>query len=248
MRVLLITLAVGYDYLQRYNKLFRKSHESYAERNGYDFEVVTHFLDRETEYTGIIDTLSLNKILVCSPDWYQIYDMIIFIDADILIHKNAPALHTFIDYGDKIGVINEFAQPSFERRIALQKRNGWETTGREYYALSGIEFNSSIVINTGVLVFQPKKHKEFLETIFNIYVAKCIQNPRGFIYEQTVIGYEIQKADKHILLPSEFNTIWALYKWENPEIQIEDFFQKTWFLHFAGSVDLDKVELLHKYC
>lgn len=248
MRVLLTTLAIGYDYIQRYNKLFRKSHETYAVRNGYDFEVITRFLDEQSNYTGMMDTLTLNKILVCSSEYHQEYDMVIFIDADILIHRDAPPLHTFLDYTDKIGAVDEFAQPTSERRIALQKKLGFETSSKEYYALCGIDFDSPIVVNTGLLVFQPKKHKALLETIFNTYVSKCVGHPRGFIYEQSVIGYEIQKAGKLVCLPSKFNTIWALYHWENPEIELESFFQTTWFLHFAGSVDLDKVETLHKYC
>lgn len=49
MKVLLITIAVGEKYLKEYEKLFKKSQENYAKKNGYDFKIITEFLDKNIQ-------------------------------------------------------------------------------------------------------------------------------------------------------------------------------------------------------
>lgn len=247
MRVLLVTLAIGTEYLRFYKETFLKSQETYAEKYGYDFHVITYFPEAnfmKEEYPKNRATITLHKILVCSQEWSDAYDMIIFIDADILIHPDSPAIHNYMDYGEKIGIVDEFSQPTLEKRIELQKKNGWETSATDYHALCGLQLETLHALNTGVLVLQPKKHKVFLEQIFKKYIFHCDGHPRGDIFEQTAIGYELQKADCFTLLPNKFNTLWAIHKWDTPELNLEDFFKETWFLHFAGKVDLDKVHTL----
>ena len=48
------------------------------------------------------------------------------------------------------------------------------------------------------------------------------------------------------LLPNKFNTLWAIYKWETPELNLKEFFDTTWFLHFAGKVDMEAIPSLLK--
>jgi len=247
MRVLLITLAIGSEYYAFYRSTFMKSQENYAKKHGYDFHVVTHFPEADfmTEnYPKNRSTITMHKILVCSQEWSDSYDMIIFIDADILIHPDSPPLHSYMDYGEKIGIVDEFSQPTPEKRIALQAKNGWETSATEYHALCGLHLETPHALNTGVLVFQPKYHRNFLEKIFKKYIQFCDRHPRGDIFEQTAIGYELQKNQCFTLLPNKFNTLWAIHKWDNPELNLKEFFDTTWFLHFAGKVDLDKISRL----
>ena len=129
-KILLVTIAIGEKYINEYNKLFRPSQELYAKRNGYDFKVVTNFLDDKYKFHK---SISFNKILVCSQEWSQDYDFIIFIDADIVINKDSPPIHNFVNYGDKIGIINEFSQPSFEKRLQINHKYGLEKNPKAYY-------------------------------------------------------------------------------------------------------------------
>jgi lipopolysaccharide biosynthesis glycosyltransferase len=247
--ILLVTLAIGREYLELYQQKFMSSHEQYAKKHGYDFQVLTYYPEApfmKEDYPKNYTTISFHKILVCSQEWSEQYDKIIFIDADILINKDAPPIHNFLEFGDKIGVVDEFAQPSCADRIAIQKNMGWETSSQEYYRLCGLDMDSPTVINTGLLVFQPKKHRKLLEDIFQKYIHTCENHPRGFIFEQTVISYELLKQNAFVLLPSAFNTIWALYKWNTPSLDLHPFFRKTWFLHFAGKIDIEKVEALQQ--
>ena len=243
MKVLLVTIAIGERYLQIYNYLFRKSQEAYATKHGYDFKVITEFLDNRLRHPS---TISFNKILVCSQDWSSQYDIIIFVDADILINKNAPPLHLSKDYETKIGIVDEWSQPTFERRTALQKSMGWEATASEYYKLANLIIKTNSVLNTGVLVLQPKYHRAFLEKIYYKYIKNAIGNSRGFHYEQSAIGYELQKANMFTIISNEFNALWGLVKTEKQNTKmLDEFFQENHFIHFAGQVDFDKVYPLY---
>jgi len=52
---------------------------------------------------------------------------------------------------------------------------------------------------------QPKKHVDFLVGIYNKYAKMAINHSRGFGYEQSCIGYELQKQNKFIVLDNKLN-------------------------------------------
>jgi hypothetical protein len=162
MKVLLVTIAFGEKYLNEYNNLFYESQKKYALKNGYDFKVITDFLDKDIKENA---SISFNKILVCNQEWSNNYDFIIFIDADILININSPPIHNYVEYGDCIGIIDEYSQPTKERRLKIQRQMGWETSASDYYKLCGLNIETDMVFNSGVLVLQPRKHKYFLQYI-----------------------------------------------------------------------------------
>ena len=90
-------------------------------------------------------SISFNKILVCNQEWSKDYDFIVFIDADILINVNAPPIHSHIDYGECIGIIDEYSQPSKERRLKIQRQMGWEKSAVDYYKLCGLDIQTDMV-------------------------------------------------------------------------------------------------------
>jgi len=242
MKVLLVTIAIGEKYLKGYMDTFHESQKKYALRHGYDFKVITEFLDPVFQ---IRQTISFNKILVCSQEWSAAYDFIIFIDADIVINKNAPALHNYIDYGTCIGVVDEWSQPSKERRLKIQKQQGWEVYATDNYKLCGFDIETDVVFNSGILVMQPNIHAEFLKNIYDTYIIKSVSHYRGFIFEQTCIGYELQKANMYKILDNRFNALWGLAKLDNTEnFTFNTFYDTNFFMHLAGSVDHDKVKEL----
>ena len=240
--VILLTIAIGEKYLEEYNNLFYESQKKYALKNGYDFKVITEFLDKTIQDKS---SISFNKILVCNQEWSDKYDFIIFIDADILININSPPIHNYVDYGDFIGIIDEYSQPSKERRIKIQKKMGWENSATDYYKLCGLNIETNMVFNSGVLVLQPKKHKDFLQNIYNKYVIQSISHYRRFHFEQSCIGYEIQKANLFKVIDNKFNSIWSLTKLDNIEnITLKEYFNENYFIHFAGHTDYDKIKTL----
>ena len=244
MSVLLVTLAIGEKFIVEYNSLFRQSHEEYAKKCGYDFKVITEHLD----HTYNTETISiyLQKVLICSQEWD--YEYIVFIDADILIHRAAPPIHDFMDLGGKIGIVEEYSQPTKEMRLWIQRINGWETSAADYYKLAGFDLSTDMVFNSGVMVFQPKLHREFLENIYNTYIEQFIHHPRGAHFEQSCIGYELQTRNMYTLLPKKFNAIWSLQaSSEGNMVSASDFFRSNYFMHFAGHFGYNDIPALYTF-
>jgi hypothetical protein len=219
MKVCLVAVAIGDNYVEAYTYLFRKSHEAYADKHGYDFRLETDYLEPSPKDKAIC---SLNKILVCSQPWSAQYDFIVFIDCDVYINISAPPIHLCMDFGDNIGIVNEYDQlVGFEEytgivRIALN----WGTAS-EYYNTSGFKLDTELMLNTGILVMQPAKHGEFLREVFDKHFRTCLTHPRKFHYEQAAIGYELQTKSMFTILPKQFNAIWFIQKLINEQKRIE---------------------------
>lgn len=245
MNCCVVTICIGEKYLQQYNSLFRPSQEKYANKCGYDFKIITDFI-AEPKHS---DLISFNKILVCDYNWQKDYDFIIFIDADIIINENTPPIHSEYIFGDKIGVVNQ-SQPNLQARLLCQRHKGFEVTAQDYYKLkSNHDIVTDHIINTGVLVIQPKKHKLFLRNIFKSYHDKQIGNKSGFHYEQSVIGYEIQKNDMYFFMDMKWNALWANNKYYNNTIRkksltLQEFFNENYFIHLAGHCDFHLIPTL----
>uniref|UniRef100_A0A6C0CEP5 Uncharacterized protein n=1 Tax=viral metagenome TaxID=1070528 RepID=A0A6C0CEP5_9ZZZZ len=218
MKVCLVALAIGDKYLDQYNYLFRKSHEAYAEKHGYEFRVETDYLEERCPDKAVC---SLNKILVCSQPWSAEYDFIIFIDSDIYINISAPPIHSCMNFGDKIGIINEYDHlVGYEQHVGTVRfKLDWGTAS-EYYAKAGFILDTELMLNTGVLVMQPAKHGEFLRNVFDRHVKTCLTHPRRFHYEQAAIGYELQTREMYTILPKKFNAIWFIQKIINEQNRI----------------------------
>jgi hypothetical protein len=248
MKVLLVTIAVGEKYLEEYNNLFRQSQENYALKHGYDFKVITDFLIKDEE-DKLTCNISMNKFLLCSQSWSNDYDFIIFVDADILININSPSIHNYIDYENCIGVVDEYSQPTKERRAKIQSKAGWVVTAKEYYELADFNIETDIVFNSGMQVLQPKIHKDFLENIYDNYIKKSKNHHRGFHFEQSCMGYELQKENLYKVIDNKFNAIWMIAKIENGDIDLNKYFKENYFIHFAAHCDYHKVkELQIKNC
>jgi hypothetical protein len=237
--VAIVTFAIGETYLAEYNKLFRPSVTDYCKRNNYDLFVLEDYLDNTMKHK---DMISLNKLLVCNQEWTKGYKFIVILDADILINPLAPAIHTFMDNEKKIGIIDEYSQPNPMARLELQKANGWETSAHDYYKLCAFDLDTTKVLNGGLLVCNPKLHGEFLYQVYERYKGNQIGHYRGYHYEQSCTGYEIQKANMYNLLSNKFNTIWPLYKPFG--VNLKDLYNNSWFLHFAGHCDYDSIPTL----
>jgi hypothetical protein len=257
-KVLLVSVAIGDKYLEEYNRLFRPSHENYARKCGYDFRVVEDFLDEKHTHKT---TVSLNKILVCSQPWSEDYDYIVYVDADVLINIRAPPILSTQHFGDKIGIVNEYDQVQLPEYTFVQKVLNWGKNASEYYAMAGFNIETDVMLNTGVMVFQPKKHRKFLDGIYNSYVDKAVNHFRSFHFEQSAIGYEMQMQHMYVPLNPRFNAIWFIQKALNAkfnhfppirlagrskDVSIHTYFHTNYFMHLAGHQDFDKVPELQK--
>ena len=96
-KVLLVTIVLGNEeYFNTYVRLFQKSQIDYAKKYGYDYKVVTDFLDDTYKEHNI--SLYFQKSLVCSQSWSLDYDYIIYVDNDVYININSQAIHSYYDF------------------------------------------------------------------------------------------------------------------------------------------------------
>lgn len=247
MKVCLVAICIGDKFLQQYNTLFRPSHEKYATKCGYDFKVITDYIDGPKNK----QLVSLNKILVCDYNWETKYDFLIFLDSDILINENTPTIHNEYDFGDKIGVVNQ-SQPTLQARIEGQIHKRSEVTAKDYYKKKCDHIiETDHIINTGVLVIQPKKHRVFLRKIFDTYFQKQINHPSGFHFEQSIIGYEIQTNNLHYFMNMKWNALWANNKhyfnnMKKQSLTLQKFYDTNYFIHLAGHCDFHLIPTLTK--
>lgn len=246
MKCCLVTICIGDKYLQQYNRLFKDSQENYAKNCGYDFKIITDYIGEE-KHPHLI---TMQKWLVCNYKWDKEYDFIIFIDADIIINYNSPPIHTQYDFNDKIGVVNQ-SQPTLKARLEGQIHKGYEITANDYYKkYVGIDFkNVEHIINSGVLVIQPKYHKKYLQILYNVYKNKRINNQ--WHYEQATLGYELQKNNKHFFMDMKWNALWANNKYyfnvmKNKNLTLQEFYDKNFFIHLAGHCDFDLISTIKK--
>jgi hypothetical protein len=260
VKVCLVAVAIGQRYLEEYTRLFMPSHTNYAKKHGYDFRVIDDFLDKK--HTGY-KTISLNKILVCSQPWSEQYDFVVFVDADVLINIRAPPIHACTDFGDKIGIADEYGQTDKDTLQDVQYKLNWGNGASDYYAKSDFNIQTDKMLNTGVLVFQPRKHRSFLDSIYEKYIDIAVDHSLGFHFEQAMIGYELQTQNKFVLLPKQFNSIWVVQKSINTfkvrkapffngrfilskVIDIHEYFRNSYFMHLAAHQDFHKVPELQK--
>lgn len=235
MKIALVTIAIGEPYIQQHAAIFMPSQRQYAERHGYDYRIITDYIG-PIRHPALI---SLEKQLICSQPWAADYDYILFIDADILIHPEAPAIHEQFSPGNSIWMVDEMRQPTREERHALQVRNGWEQTPTEYYRLSDIDFETDSIWNTGCIVWQPKLHADFCRAIYFKYAAKQMTHSRWYHHEQAAVNYEYQRAGLIAPLEQKWNAVWALHNMTTFKGTLEEFIEGNYFIHLAGHYDYE---------
>lgn len=97
-RTALVTIVVGAPYLEAFDRYSRRRFEAYARRHRYDPIVLT-------EPVRDLPGKKFTWQKLCLPDlpWWRDYDQVAFLDADILIARDAPALPVMPP--GKVGVV-----------------------------------------------------------------------------------------------------------------------------------------------
>lgn len=94
----LVTIVVGAPYLEAFDRYSRRRFENYAARHGYEPIILT-------EPVRDLEGKKFTWQKLCLPDlpWWRDYDQVAFLDADILIARDAPALPVMPP--GKVGVV-----------------------------------------------------------------------------------------------------------------------------------------------
>lgn len=81
------TLVIGKDYQAAFDQFCRSRLERYCARHGYDLKILTSAIRDLPE-----KKLTWQKILIPELSWWQDYDQICVMDADIVVSSDAPVL------------------------------------------------------------------------------------------------------------------------------------------------------------
>jgi lipopolysaccharide biosynthesis glycosyltransferase len=221
MKVCFGVISIGRLYIEEFERLFKPSVSAYCAKYGYDLKIFTDFLDPAHKHA---DTISFQKCLV--PSLLMEYDLVVVLDADIYIETNSPPIHS-LELNDRIGIVNEVAQSTSEA-YSYMVGTGFADLPNVYYKKAGIELETDKILNTGVMICNPRLHASYLKQIYEKYIQSSIGHPRGFHYEQACIGYELQKDNKFTVIPNTWNFIYIHSQITN------SFAMNQFFIHFAG--------------
>ena len=235
-KVALAVVIIGDAFRASYARFIRDSHVQYAAKHGYEFVEVTEWVG--PPHDAIV---SLQKLRVLNLSWAKAFDYVIVLDADVFVMPHAPAIHPlFSTLGVRVGGVNEYTQPTgrYEDRVTLQQFLGYEDSPSAYYTLANLQLVTRVVINTGMLVFQPALHTALVDEIYVHYARASLTHPRGFHFEQAAVSFELLVRDIWAPLPSAWNALWNQHRDYDRYLgfssQLREFASKNYFIHLAG--------------
>lgn len=230
MKIGIGIICIGDRYRKDFENTFKPSIVSYADRHGYDLKIFNHFLDSKYRHS---DSISFQKCLI--PENMIEYDVVLVMDADIWLSDTAPTLP---ECGDLIGIVNEAAQLPSE----LYEKIAFAIKPTEYYKQCGFDIETDKILNTGFFICKPKLHARFLREVYDRYVNKSIGHPKGYHYEQSCIGYELQHRNMCITIPNDWNSMYSF----NIVLGLKQ--PAVYGMHFAGLHSFSRRELeLRRY-
>ena len=213
-RKALTTMVIGSDYQSMWNGLYRRSVEAYAEKHGYDLVLIDSYIDPSPR--GTERTPHWQKCLILEHPKLQGYDHVVWIDADIFInYHSAPCIVEQYGEAEGIGAI-PFAATQPNREIL---ENRWDRafrfgsgifkrdrgpTAQERYAEAGLPDDQPDMVNTGVMVLRPDRHKAFLRDVY-----ETGSENKFSAMEQMWLSYRIFQEGLLEPLDPRFNKIWS---------------------------------------
>lgn len=249
MKCAVVTVAVGEKYLSEYNQLFRTNTERYCEKYGYDFHVLTDYIFDDPKYRQPV-FVDIMKWTIPFHSRFKEYDRVAIVDADMLITPDCPPLES-IALHDKIGIVDEYSQPSPEIRYQIQTANNYlDRTPSEYYNVHlGVELDIHSIFNGGFIVCIPKLHAEWFRTIFHRHVDGTLTaKHHPFHFEQASLGVELYQSKMFTILDNRWNVIWPIV---SNRIAIGDYnlydfhkevFMNSYIVHYCAHCGWDLAE------
>lgn len=221
----IVTLAVGDDYIAGFMKHARPTWEPYCAKHGYDLILLTDPIDPGCDFSR--KSIHWQKLLIGSLPQLRDYRGIAWLDGDILInHRMAPCIFSEVTKGG-IGVVdgsdwfyhsddtfnihsrylvlNFFMKKSLGGKPPKGVPKVTVTDGdlAAYYRFLGLKGEASRMINTGVFIFEPAAHGDFLAEVYSKY-------DRDFMdFENTPLSFELQDSGRAEYIDKRFNLVWS---------------------------------------
>jgi lipopolysaccharide biosynthesis glycosyltransferase len=239
MNLVFAVVTIGDKCRQEYKSLFFGSHQRYCSKHGYRLHIVEGFIDN---FEADISLASLQKILIPSIESIQSADLLVIVDYDILINvETTPPLETLLKESCLVGVVDEASQPTYEKRLELNLRNGWNRDASAYYKSCGFDLKTDLMFNTGFILVNPVLYRDFFLEIYKFGKANARNHPYGFLYEQALVGFCLQSNNLYEVVDSKWNAIFNLGLLDRQisdsdltRVFFVDFYRNNYFIHFAG--------------
>lgn len=154
----------------------------------------------------------------------------------------------FPSLGDRIGAVNEF-KAEWAEQI---KKFGWDgpTT---YYGKVNIDVGADAahILNSGVIVWQPRKHAALVEAFIAKYGPESATHPRGPHYEQGVFGGWALTGGHWAGppgLPGTWNALWIGQRIFGGGGPVGDYVARNHFIHLAAGDVWNVGEEFARHC
>ncbi|WP_288243628.1 glycosyltransferase [uncultured Chryseobacterium sp.] len=206
MRKAICLFIVGEKYRKMYDKS-KKQFENYARKCGADIKVIDKPLDGKFHRP-----LLSQKLLI--PDATAEYDVVLFLDLDIIISEEAPSVFDYLPENKYFGaVLDPRGTEEFNKTWGHIPRI-LEETNEIYFTDRHFENNDLLQgsINGGVFIFRPQK---VAGTFKDYYFSDHNQGELNS-FEETPFAYFSQIHNWFKALPIQFNTQ-ILYKLKGTE-------------------------------
>jgi hypothetical protein len=246
MKIAIVVFVIGEKYIENFEKKFKKNLVDYCNKYNYELIILSEFIRNEEN----MDKKKFYWQRLLIPDKYKDYDYIISLDSDIFINPNAPPLPLNEIPQGKVAAVNERKYfGNYEWRENIQRKMGWEKTGKEWYALSGENKNYNDHINGGLVIYQPKYHaKLFLD----LYDNNIINYMKYHQDDQSIISSFVIDNDLIYWLDERFNKIWFFWReifypnfYHTPDyvrkIYVDNFINLNYFTHFTSGSDVEYI-------
>jgi len=216
-RAAIVTLVLGERHRRLWQRHARPGWQRYAERHGLDLIALDAPLDSSPRAAA--RSPAWQKLLVASQPFARDYERLVWLDADVLIHPEAPSILAGVPE-ECVGGVDEFSQPDpdayrhalrtlyriFEGEGVPVHRN---ETPAEFYAAFGLADGGPRVVNTGVLVLTPARHGALLEDVYRRYEELPGAH---MLAEMRPLSWELCRAGVMHWLDGRFNRLWAVEK------------------------------------
>jgi hypothetical protein len=243
MKTALVTLIFGRPYQRAWREVCGPTWRAYAEKHGYNVIAIDQPLD--TSMRAAMRPPYWQKLLVLRPDIAGTYDRVVWVDADIIINPDAPAITNDVPV-EKIGLTDETSFPSREEHRGFQLRLAAERDRLGHCALADLARSMAATSpspQTGVMVLSPKHHREVLEAIYHGKEHDTV------IAEQIYAGRAILERGLAHWLDPRFNALVYCLKDlahrrdaidTEPKLitAIQEWYAANYFLHFAAEQPL----------
>jgi hypothetical protein len=250
----LVTLALGQRHLDYWRTWCEPGWRQYAARCGYDLVLLTEPLDRSPAAAG--RSPAWQKCLVLGQPFAANYRQLVLLDSDIVINvAAAPPIADYVPETSLGGVISG-SQIADDLRPVLLARTWqrqfpyepgdrlWREVQGEYYRRFGLSPRTEGIVQTGVLVASPQRHREIFEQVYQARWPEAGHRT----FEQVPLSHAILSSGCFQRLDARFNSVFYETLLVHhpyllvPNLPIRDQlamcavqaeFENNFFLHFA---------------